>query len=110
MSEKFESIPEVPINEELIRALEEAGASGLLIEMVQVDPDDVDVERNSVRAEIQKYCYWADEISAEVIEEKKHYGGGFFQAVWNGSLEDAKWRADGNNQQILQSLGYAIPA
>lgn len=106
--EQYETIQSVPVNDELIQAAREAGASEFLIRVLEVEPEDAGVERNSVRSEIQKYCYWADEVSANVIEGKHHYGGGFFQAVWNGQRGHARSRADSSNQKILDEL--AVPA
>lgn len=108
MSEEFETIKDVPVNSELINALEEAGASSLLIELVELNPDNLPegIERNSCRQEVQKYCYWGNEVSAEVIKDKQNYGGHFFQACWDGDVSGALGRADLNNQRIMEQLGY----
>jgi len=107
---EFESITDVPVDAQFIKALEDAGASRLLIEMVEVNPEDAGVERNFVRTEVQKYCYWENEISADAIAGNKNLGGGFFQTVWDGDVRLAFGRADSTNKQILEHLGYAVPA
>lgn len=101
---EFEAISDVQINDEFLAALRKAGASRLCRQIVQVDPEDVGVDRNSVRTELQKYCYWADEVSADAIEDKQSYGGHFFNAVWDGDFEGAMNRADGNNKKILEQV------
>lgn len=103
--EQFETIQDVPVDQELIEAVEEAGAANLAVQLLKQDPEDISgVGRNSVREEIRKYCFWADEISSKEIADKHHYGGHFFQAAWDGRLADAKHRADGNNKKLLRAL------
>lgn len=104
----YNSIQEVEVNETFMNALEDAGASKMFRRIVALDEDSLPagVERNSVRQEARKHCYWADHVSAQVFKEKKHYGGHFYEAAWDGNVERAFGRADGNNQAILEQLGY----
>lgn len=105
--EQFPTIQSVPVNEELIEAVREAGGSNMIVLLLQQDPEDIpEVDKNSVRSEIQKYCYWEDEISTQAIEDKQHYGGDFFQAAWDGRVHDAEARADLNNTKILEELNF----
>lgn len=106
--EEFETIDDVPTDKEFLQAIRESKASSFVSEFARISDDELPegVSRNSVKRELQKYCYWEDEISAEALNKNYYMGGGFFTAIWNGNLDEALMRADSNNQKILDSLGY----
>jgi hypothetical protein len=100
----FDAEPE----RELINLLRESGASDAFITLLKTNSEDVGVERNSCRAEINKWVRWNDgEINEEAVRELS-FGGGFFKEMWNGELYNAFKRADSSNKAILtEAFGLA---
>lgn len=74
-------------------ALIEAGASDLFVSYYDTAP-----ERASARHEID-----SGPFSLYELADRPHLGGGFFEALWNGNEEQAVWRADNWNREILRA-------
>lgn len=81
-------------NDELHRALDEAGASQLMHALVNVTVP----HRHSVVEELHK---WYDGEFDVAVEKAQRLGGGFFTKVWNGDVLESFKVADGNNKRII---------
>ena len=93
---------EQEIPAERIRELREAGASHFFIEVIQTTADAAGVPRNSAREEVLKYIEWAeDSPTKKSIAEYVHYGGGFFQELFNADGMTIPYSADQNNKRLL---------
>lgn len=86
-----------------IDACLDAGASPLFLAVLAVDPHTVGVDRNLVRQKVRVALEppLNDDTALERIRNTVQRGGHYFQAVWEGDLAEALYRADGTNRKIL---------
>lgn len=84
--------------DELLGALQTAGASEMMKRLVRTRIDGV---RHSTLEELHK---WSDDgvPTVEAAERASDLGGGFFQKVWDGDYAEAYLHADKNNQRIIE--------
>lgn len=80
------------MEKDTVSKLQAAGASELLIEYYKRAPKSASAVR-----EIENGPF-----SVEELAEKPSVGGGFFQALWNGDRETARFRADSQNRSIIE--------
>lgn len=107
MTEENKRAFDVGPEDELISLLRAEGASDEFLVLLETDPEEAGVERNSCRSEINKWIRWNDgEISEDALE-RPGFGGGFFEKMWRGDLYAAYNHADMNNKALLK-LAFGI--
>lgn len=86
------------IPKQTIKMLREAGASRIFLDVIQIPAEEIPgAERNSARQEVLKYIGW-DGPQFDT-ERYLNYGGGYFQALFDG--DNPRGPADANNQHVL---------
>lgn len=103
MTSEHTSVADVELTSKHFTFFREAGASEIFLKLIQVDPKDAGVPRNSVREEAQKYVYLG--YLDENPEKFNHEGGFFFTEIWDGNLyEGFRNKADIVNATLLQAV------
>jgi hypothetical protein len=99
---KYTSVADVELTTDHLTFFKEAGASEIFLKLVQVNPMDAGVHRNSTQEEAKKYVYLG------YLEgdpgEFSHEGGFFFTEMWAGNLYEAFCKADINNSILLKEV------
>ena len=84
-----------------LERLNELGASAEFLAIVQQPPESVGATRNSAREGVRRAFrgdYGPDATDAEGLLRR---GGGYFEALFEGNLADAYYRADATNTALL---------
>lgn len=103
MNSNYESIEDVELTMDHLAFFRESGASELLLTLIEVDPEDSGVNRNSARREAWRYVFYGDLDGNP--EDFVHEGGRFFTKMWNGELYEAyRYEADMTNALLLESV------
>jgi len=86
-----------------IDACLDAGASPLFLAVVAVDAHEVGVDYNLARVKVRVALDEPsdDEPALKRVRGVIQRGGHYIQALWEGDLAEALYRADGTNSKIL---------
>jgi len=103
MDSEYNSVADVDLTSEHFAFFREAGASEIFLTLIQTDPKDTVVNRNSVREEAKKYVFYG--YLDEDPENFTHEGGFFFAEIWDGNLYEAfRNQADIVNATLLEAV------
>lgn len=97
---EYTSVAEVELTSEHLAFFREAGASEIFLKLIQIDPKDAGVYRNSVQQEAKEYVYLG--YDDENPEKFSYEGGFFFTDIWDGNLYEAFNKADLMNASLLK--------
>jgi hypothetical protein len=102
-NERYDRIDDVELTSDHLDFLRKAGASEAFLTLIETDPEEADLSRNSAQREVKKYVYSGD-LDGDP-EEFTHNGGVFFSTIWDGNLYQAyRYKADAFNVVLLKSV------
>lgn len=103
MDSEYDSAADVELTSKHFAFFREAGASEIFLTLIQADPKDAGVNRNSVQEEARQYVFYG--YLDEDPENFRHEGGFFFTEIWDGNLYKAfRNHADIVNAALLEAV------
>jgi hypothetical protein len=100
---EYNSAADVELTSEHFTFFREAGASEIFLTLIQANPKDAGVNRNSVQEETRQYVFYG--YLDEDPENFSHEGGFFFTEIWDGKLYEAfRNQADIVNAALLEAV------